>query len=210
MSTERLNIDRRKKVSVDLNIAPLIDVVFQLLLFFALTSYFVSNPGIEVALPKAGSALSVEKNHIVILGWSEQVFTIISELMYANANQPYFCIAILGPLAKEDMEDQIRKKITKIGKTKIVCRTGDPLEMSDLKIVSLNTAKTIIILQPQSRYPDADVIKIVLAILNHPDRHPAPYPRWTTAGRTASRERWSFPQGRSPWSFHRFRSSDPV
>ncbi len=66
MSTERLNIDRRKKVLVDLNIAPLIDVVFQLLLFFALTSYFVSNPGIEVALPKAGSALSVEKNHIVI------------------------------------------------------------------------------------------------------------------------------------------------
>lgn len=124
---------------------------------------------------KRGRSTIVEKNHAVILGWSEQVFPIISELMFANANQPYFCIAILGPLAKEDMEDQINQKITKTGKTKIVCRTGDPMEMADLKIVSLNTARTVIVLQPESKYPDADVIKIVLAILNHPGRRKAPY-----------------------------------
>ncbi|MCX8123148.1 MAG: biopolymer transporter ExbD [Spirochaetes bacterium] len=76
MSTERLNIDRRKKVAINLNIAPLIDVVFQLLLFFALTSYFVANPGIEIALPKAESAVTVQKDNVII---------------YITANKEIFC-----------------------------------------------------------------------------------------------------------------------
>jgi len=59
-----VDIERRKKVSVELNIAPLIDVVFQLLLFFVLTTSYVTNPGIEVALPKAASAVPVQKEHI--------------------------------------------------------------------------------------------------------------------------------------------------
>ncbi len=59
-----MDIERRKKVSVELNIAPLIDVVFQLLLFFVLTTSYVTNPGIEVALPKAASAVPVQKEHI--------------------------------------------------------------------------------------------------------------------------------------------------
>ncbi|MCX7679406.1 MAG: biopolymer transporter ExbD [Spirochaetes bacterium] len=59
-------IERRKKISVEFNIAPLIDVVFQLLLFFALTAYFVANPGIEVSLPNAKSAAPTDATHIVV------------------------------------------------------------------------------------------------------------------------------------------------
>lgn len=59
-------IERRKKISVELNIAPLIDVVFQLLVFFALTSYFVANPGIEVSLPNAESAVPIQKQHTIV------------------------------------------------------------------------------------------------------------------------------------------------
>ncbi len=59
-------IERRKKISVELNIAPLIDVVFQLLVFFALTSYFVANPGIEVSLPGAESTVDVQKQHTIV------------------------------------------------------------------------------------------------------------------------------------------------
>lgn len=66
MSADRLYIERRKKVMIDLNIAPLIDVVFQLLLFFALTSYIVANPGIEISLPKAHSAVTVPRDTIEI------------------------------------------------------------------------------------------------------------------------------------------------
>ena len=36
-----------------IDIAPLIDMVFQLLIFFMLTSSFIMQPGIKVNLPKA-------------------------------------------------------------------------------------------------------------------------------------------------------------
>lgn len=137
----------------------------------ALTNGLVS----RVSELKKGRTRVIEDGHIVILGWSEQVFTILTELLTANENQPKACIVILGTLAKEDMEDQIASKVARIGKTRIVCRTGDPMEMADLNIVSLNTARTIIVLQPASHYPDADVIKTVLAITNHPNRRESPY-----------------------------------
>lgn len=73
-------IERRKKISVELNIAPLIDVVFQLLLFFALTTYFVTNPGIEVSLPNAESAVPVQKQHTVIYITKEGT-------LYCNSNK---------------------------------------------------------------------------------------------------------------------------
>ncbi len=46
----------RKKISTALNIAPLIDVVFQLLLFFMLTTNFITQPGIKLILPSAVTA----------------------------------------------------------------------------------------------------------------------------------------------------------
>ncbi len=45
---------RRNEVTVE--ITPLVDVVFLLLIFFAVTTSFVNSPGIEVDLPKAASS----------------------------------------------------------------------------------------------------------------------------------------------------------
>ncbi|MCU0488085.1 MAG: hypothetical protein MUE67_03930 [Anaerolineales bacterium] len=124
---------------------------------------------------KRGRSIVIEQGHTVILGWSDQIFTVLTELMHANASHPEAVIVVLGPASKEDMEDQIKQKVKKIGRTRIVCRTGDPMEMGDLKLVSLNTAKTVIILPPASEYPDADVIKTTLAITKNPQRRKAPY-----------------------------------
>ncbi len=51
MSFARRSKRRRGEVSIDLT--PLIDVVFQLLIFFVLTSTFQNNPSFRVKLPKA-------------------------------------------------------------------------------------------------------------------------------------------------------------
>ncbi len=124
---------------------------------------------------KRGRSKVIEAGHTVILGWSEQIFTVIYELISANQNQSQAVIAVLGDKNKADMEDQISDKVNIVGKTRLVCRTGDPMEMADLKMLSLNTAKTIIILEPQSEYPDADTIKTVLAITKHPNRRKEAY-----------------------------------
>jgi biopolymer transport protein ExbD len=51
-----------------IDIAPLIDMVFQLLIFFMLTSSFVLQPGIKVNLPKAvtSETISYENTEIVV------------------------------------------------------------------------------------------------------------------------------------------------
>ncbi|MBI2095000.1 MAG: biopolymer transporter ExbD [Candidatus Omnitrophica bacterium] len=53
-----------------LDIAPLVDVVFLLLIFFMLTSNFVFQPGIKVSLPKAltGEVLSSESVIVSVTG----------------------------------------------------------------------------------------------------------------------------------------------
>jgi len=50
-----------------LDIAPLIDVVFLLLIFFMLTSSFIFQPGIKVNLPKAVTSEVIHEKNLIIL-----------------------------------------------------------------------------------------------------------------------------------------------
>ena len=58
-----------------INISPLIDMVFILLIFFIVAAVFVEEPGIEVRRPVAYSAKSLEKNSILLaLTAGEEVY----------------------------------------------------------------------------------------------------------------------------------------
>ncbi|MDD5449199.1 MAG: biopolymer transporter ExbD [Candidatus Omnitrophica bacterium] len=58
-----------------LDIAPLIDIVFQLLIFFMLTSSFIFQPGIQVNLPKAVTSEVIhEKNLIILITSSNYIY----------------------------------------------------------------------------------------------------------------------------------------
>ena len=50
----------------EINVSPLIDIVFILLIFFIVTTVFVEETGIEVQRPRAASAVDLEKNAILI------------------------------------------------------------------------------------------------------------------------------------------------
>jgi K+/H+ antiporter YhaU regulatory subunit KhtT len=146
-------------------------------LFFASLVIGALTSGMQNRLQelKRGRSPIIETGHTVILGWSERIFTILSELARAQAEQARPCIVVLGDMEKAAMEDEIRHKVGKTGRVRIVCRSGSPLEMTNLELVSINTSRNIIVLPADSANPDAEVIKIVLAILNHPDRRPQPY-----------------------------------
>ena len=63
-----MEFEGRKKIHTHLNIAPLIDIVFLLLIFFMLSSHFVTQPGIKISLPKAITAkLHPEEDIIVFI-----------------------------------------------------------------------------------------------------------------------------------------------
>ncbi len=124
---------------------------------------------------RKGRSHVAEEGYTLILGWSLQIFTIISELVTANENQPRSCIVILAQKDKIQMEDAIREKIGTPRRTRIVCRTGNPIDLNDLEIVNPDAARSIIILAPEAKDPDIHVIKTVLALTNRKDRRPDPY-----------------------------------
>ncbi|MDP8230898.1 MAG: biopolymer transporter ExbD [Candidatus Gorgyraea atricola] len=57
-----------------LDIAPLIDCIFLLLIFFLLTSNFIFQPGIKIDLPKAVTSEVVQENTLVITVTSDNRF----------------------------------------------------------------------------------------------------------------------------------------
>ncbi|MHC1784237.1 MAG: NAD-binding protein [Anaerolineaceae bacterium] len=134
----------------------------------------VLTSGVESKLEnlQKGKSRVLESNQTVILGWSEQIFTVISELVIANANQRKPCIVVMADHDKVEMEETIRTKVEDSQGTRIVCRSGSPMDVNDLEMVNLNSSKSIIILPPDGEDPDSEVIKTVLAIVNHPKRIP--------------------------------------
>lgn len=78
-----MRLPRRWTEPVPVDIAPLIDVVFQQLIYFMLTSSFVLYPGIRVTLPKAETAKSLSISNLTItltkehvIYWDEEVITL--------------------------------------------------------------------------------------------------------------------------------------
>lgn len=132
----------------------------------------VLTTGIERALTELskGKSLVIEQNHTIILGWSQQIFSMINELIIANENQKRSSVVILAEKDKVTMEDEIRHRIGDTKNTRIICRSGNPVDIRDLSIVNPDHAKSIIITSPKDDFGDAKVIKSVLAITNKTER----------------------------------------
>lgn len=146
-------------------------------IFIVSTLIGILTAGLEDKLDslRKGRSFVVEQNHTLILGWSSKIIPIIEKLIEANANQSKHRIVILADKDKVEMEDEIRDKVADTGKTKIICRTGIPIDLDDLEIVNPHEAKSIMILTPESDKTDTYVIKSLLAIINNPNRKPEPY-----------------------------------
>lgn len=159
--------------------------------FFRLTMLFVTfggifvvstligllSSGIDAKLEdlRKGRSRVIETDHIVILGWSLQIFTLISELALANSNRSDTCIVILSEEDKVQAETALQDTLGKLPRIRLVYRTGSPSNMADLGIVSIQAARSIIVLNPANEHSDAQVVKTLLAITNIPRSLPQPY-----------------------------------
>ena len=91
MRFERLK--RRTEIKKgQLDIAPLVDVMFLLLIFFMLTSNFVVQPGIKVSLPKAVSSEVIRSENLVVTLTGQ-------DLLFLNDQ----------PITVQDLAPQIRQ-----------------------------------------------------------------------------------------------------
>jgi len=112
----------------------------------------------------------IASGHTVILGWSDQVFDIVAGLVASNKHHRKAVIAILGEADKVEMEEEIRRRVKSMDRTRVVCRRGSPTQHADLDLVSPQTSKSIIVLPGDDELmPDAATLKTILALTGAPN-----------------------------------------
>ena len=60
------NLPRRKQKDMGIEMGPLMDIVFILLIFFVVTSSFTRETGVDVTKPQAQSASQLEKENLLV------------------------------------------------------------------------------------------------------------------------------------------------
>jgi len=68
---------QRLKPQINVDLTPLIDVVYQLVIFFMISSTFKTQPGIELVLPEAGGASTITITEL-------SVVAVASDEVYVN------------------------------------------------------------------------------------------------------------------------------
>jgi Castor and Pollux, part of voltage-gated ion channel len=120
---------------------------------------------------RRGHSFVVEEGHQLILGWSSLVPRIVSELAEANAvfssvKRP--AIVVLTERKATEVEHDIRSVVRDMRGSRLVVRNGDPSLSVDLQLVRPTQARSIIVVSPERPDPDAQVVRIAMALQQFP------------------------------------------
>jgi hypothetical protein len=125
---------------------------------------------------RKGRSAVIEKDHTVVLGWTDHIYTVVSELAQAPTDGRRPVVVILAEKDKTEMEDALRDRLGRLH-AKVVCRTGSPIDTGDLRLVNPAESRAVIVLsRPEDEDADADTVKSLLAVTHrtlqgdHPTR----------------------------------------
>ncbi|KAK9704972.1 hypothetical protein RND81_07G024200 [Saponaria officinalis] len=137
------------------------------MLIFAMMLGLVSDAISEkVDSLRKGKSEVIESNHVLILGWSDKLGSLLKQLVIANKSLGGGVIVVLAERDKEEMEMDIAKLEFDFMGTCVICRSGSPLILADLKKVSVSKARAIIVLasDENSDQSDARALRVVLSL----------------------------------------------
>ena len=118
-----MEFEGRKKVYTHLNIAPLIDVVFLLLIFFMLSSHFVIQPGIKITLPTSVTAKLHPEEDIII-------FITKDNKLYLNEVE----------VTLDNLLDKLKIKVEKAKKKTVIIKADEQIDLG-LAVKVMDIAK---------------------------------------------------------------------
>ncbi|KAI9074286.1 hypothetical protein K1719_043771 [Acacia pycnantha] len=115
---------------------------------------------------RKGKSEVVEQNHTLILGWSDKLGSLLNQLSIANESLGGGTVVVMAERDKEEMELDIAKMEFDFKGTSVICRSGSPLILADLKKVSVSKARAIIVLAEDGNadQSDARALRTVLSL----------------------------------------------
>ncbi|XP_047977572.1 ion channel CASTOR-like isoform X2 [Salvia hispanica] len=135
---------------------------------------------------RKGRSEVVERDHTLILGWSDKLVSsrivcpklkrkpltfmllgsLLNQLAIANESLGGGTVVVMAEHDKEEMELDIGKMEFDFRGTSVICRSGSPLILADLKKVSVSKARAIVVLAEDGNadQSDARALRTVLSL----------------------------------------------
>ncbi|KAI3992484.1 hypothetical protein MKX01_022575 [Papaver californicum] len=119
---------------------------------------------------RKGKSEVVENSHTLILSWSEKLLfysnhgTLLNQLVIANESLGGGTVVVMAERDKEEMELDIAKMEFDFRRTSVICRSGNPSILADLKKVSVSKARAIIVLAEDGN-ADQTLLKLLWLII---------------------------------------------
>lgn len=111
----------------------------------AMFAFITATTSKKIADLRKGKGPVVEKDHIMILGWGPQVYSILQQLDVANENNPSVAV-VVAPVSIETMNEELEARVGKLKYTKIVTRSLDPSNPKILSEMNIAAARSVIVL----------------------------------------------------------------
>ncbi len=132
-----IDFERRRREHQHINLTPLVDVVFLLLLFFMLTSHFVKAPAIKIALPDSKTAAPEVRDEVIITIAADGTLFIDKDPVLLTGLQ-YNLQEKLQKLKKP----AVRIKADREAKLGLVVKVVDEIRLAGAGAFSLETEKS--------------------------------------------------------------------
>ena len=122
----------RKKSESEVNLTPMLDVVFIMLIFFIVTASFVKESGIEISRPGASTAVRKERGNILIaITANDQIW------MNRRQVDPRALRANIERMHAENPQGSVVVQADKNAKTGLLVQVMDAARSAGVKEVSL-------------------------------------------------------------------------
>lgn len=134
-----------------------------LVVFSVLISLINNTMRTRIEALRKGDTQVLERNHVLLLGWNNKVFSILQQLARL---QPGVKVVILAPREIDMMQEQLRVAGIQREQVKVILRSGIPSNHGELDRVAVDRATSVIVLATDT--DDSEAIKtIVLLTARH-------------------------------------------
>lgn len=152
----------------------ILTIFLGLVLFSSLVAFITSQFEARLSELKKGRSRVEEKDHTLILGYSDRVIEIIRELVIAKESEKSGVIVVLADREKDEMDDHFRACLGSTGRVKVVTRSGSTSSLRALETVSAPLARSVILLNPapedgddeEKALGDALQLKTLMSVLS--------------------------------------------
>ncbi|WP_240677938.1 CASTOR/POLLUX-related putative ion channel [Streptomyces griseoviridis] len=148
--------------------------VIALLCVSTLIGVITTGLGDRLTELRRGRSTVLERQHAVVLGWSDQVFTVVGELLAARTGRSREVVAVLAHRDPAEMDESLRAALALPGGARLVCRTGSPSDPRALEVVAPHAAGSVLVLPVEDPDADPQVVRALLALRALLGRQPGP------------------------------------